>query len=278
MKLNELALELAKAEDENSEIEKVEGRIPYAFPWNRRLKEPTRVEWSSTDSADAFDSNLKNHRDKLEKYGWLDTEIYYDLNSYGYRCDEFYEDKDSYVGIGECFTYGTGLPADMSWTSLLEKNIQKKVWNLGLCTTGLDTSFRTLLTWLPVIKPKAVLMLENSTLARETWYIDENNEEWNTCIGFWSDLEWQQEICQSKTERYLNRRKNLLAIKELCDMNQVEFKLVTAFERNEIGYKDWEENKDTKYALARDLMHPGLYFHEAMVERWKKELGWQESK
>ena len=254
MKLNELALELAKAEDENSEIEKVEGRIPYAFPWNRRLKEPTRVEWSSTDSADAFDSNLKNHRDKLEKYGWLDTEIYYDLNSYGYRCDEFYEDKDSYVGIGECFTYGTGLPADMSWTSLLEKNIQKKVWNLGLCTTGLDTSFRTLLTWLPVIKPKAVLMLENSTLARETWYIDENNEEWNTCIGFWSDLEWQQEICQSKTERYLNRRKNLLAIKELCDMNQVEFKLVTAFERNEIGYRDWEENKDTKHALARDCL------------------------
>ena len=55
-------------------------------------------------------------------------------------------------------------------------------------------------------------------------------------------------------------------------MNQVEFKLVTAFERNEIGYRDWEENKDTKHALARDLMHPGLFFHQAMVERWKKEL------
>ena len=119
----------------------------------------------------------------------------------------------------------------MSWTNLLEKDIGEKVWNLGLCTTGLDTAFRTLLTWLPVIKPKAVLMLENSTLARETWYIDENNEEWNTCIGFWSDLEWQQEVCLSKTERYLNRRKNLMAIRELCRMEGVEFKLITAKER-----------------------------------------------
>ena len=76
-----LAVALAKAEDENSDIEKVKERIPYAFPWNRRLKEATVVEWSSTDSSDAFDSNLKNHRDKLEKYGWLDTEIFYNLNS-----------------------------------------------------------------------------------------------------------------------------------------------------------------------------------------------------
>ena len=115
-------------------------------------------------------------------------------------------------------------------------------------------------------------MLENSTLARETWYIDENNEEWNTCIGFWSDLEWQQEVCLSKTERYLNRRKNLMAIRELCRMEGVEFKLITAKERNEIGFRDWEANKDTKYALARDLMHPGLYFHQSMVHRWKEEL------
>ena len=85
MKLNELALELAKAEDENSEIEKVEERIPYAFPWNRRLKEATRVEWSSTDSADAFDSNLKNHKDKLEKYAT--KQPYFVENIFGVSSD-----------------------------------------------------------------------------------------------------------------------------------------------------------------------------------------------
>ena len=40
--------------------------------------------------------------------------------------------------------------------------------------------------------------------------------------------------------------------------------LITALERNEIGFKDWEENKDTKYALARDLMHPNSTF----INRW----------
>tara|TARA_B100000287_G_C19953700_1_gene511494 strand:- start:329 stop:496 length:168 start_codon:yes stop_codon:yes gene_type:complete len=55
-------------------------------------------------------------------------------------------------------------------------------------------------------------------------------------------------------------------------MEGVEFKLITAKERNEIGFRDWEANKDTKYALARDLMHPGLYFHQSMVHRWKEEL------
>ena len=271
-KNNDLAITFARTEDEDTEIDKVRERIPYAFPWNRRLKEASRVEWSCTDSAEAFDSNLKNQKHLLEKYGWIDTEIFYDLNSYGYRDDEFVESPNSYVAIGECFTYGTGLPAEMTWAKLLEQKLGAKVWNLGLCTTGLDTSFRTLYNWLPIIQPKAVLLLENSTLARETWYIDENNEEWNTCIGFWSELEWQQEICQSKTERYLNRRKNLLAIKELCDMHKVGFKCVSARERNEIGYRDWEENKEIKYALARDLMHPGLYFHEAMVERWTEEI------
>ena len=114
------------------------------------------------------------------------------------------------LGIGECFTYGTGLPADMSWTILLEKDIQKKVWNLGLCTTGLDTAFRTLLTWLPVIKPKAVLMLENSTLQERLGTLMKTMR--NGILALDSGQIWNgnREICQSKTERYLNRRKNLM--------------------------------------------------------------------
>ena len=147
-----------------------------------------------------------------------------------------------------------------------------KVWNLALCTTGLDTSFRTLYNWLPVIKPKMVLLLENSQLGREVWYIDKDREEWNTQIGFWSDLDWQKELVESKTERFISRQKNLLAIEQLCQINGIDLKIISARERNEIGLSNWEDNKEEKYALSRDLMHPGLPFHKAMVERWKKEL------
>ena len=57
-----------------------------------------------------------------------------------------------------------------------------------------------------------------------------------------------------------------------CLIQNFRAQLITAKERNEIGFRDWEANKDTKYALARDLMHPGLYFHQSMVHRWKEEL------
>ena len=104
----------------------------------------------------------------------------------------------------------------MLWPYLLGKEIDTKIWNLGLCTTGLDVSFRSLISWLPVIKPKMVLLLENSQLGREVWYIDEEKDEWNTQIGFWSDHDWQRELVESKTERFISRQKNLLAIKQLC--------------------------------------------------------------
>ena len=43
-KNNDLAITFARTEDEDTEIDKVRERIPYAFPWNRRLKEASRVE------------------------------------------------------------------------------------------------------------------------------------------------------------------------------------------------------------------------------------------
>ena len=199
-----------KTEDEDKHVESVNGRIPYAFGWNRKLNEPSRQKFSSTDSEDAWESNLKNQKDLLEKYGWLDTEVYYDLNSHGYRDEEFKESPNSIVAAGECFTYATGLPIEMSWPYLLGKELDTKIWNLALCTTGLDVTFRSLLSWLPVIKPKMVLLLENSQLGREVWYIDEEKDEWNTQIGFWSDYDWQKELVESKTERFISRQKNQL--------------------------------------------------------------------
>ena len=79
-------------------------------------------------------------------------------------------------------------------------------------------------------------------------------------------------MVESKTERFISRQKNLLAIKQLCQIHDIELKIVSARERNEIGLSNWNEHKEERYALSRDLMHPGLAFHEAIAERWKKEL------
>jgi hypothetical protein len=257
-------------EDASDSVKK---RIAYAFGWNRELDEPSRQKWSSTDNEEAWKGNVKFKRDVLEKEGWFDTEVYYDLNSHGYRDDEFVSSPASIIAMGECFTYGTGIPREMTWPYLLGEELNEKVWNLGLCMTGLDTCFRTLYNWLPVIKPKMVLLLENSSLGREVWSVDESGkEEWNDAIGFWSSVEWQKELVNSSTERFISRQKNLLAVSQLCSINNVELKIISASERNAVGLADYAKNKHKKYALSRDLIHPGLPFHEAMVELWKKEL------
>ena len=127
---------------------------------------------------------------------------------------------------------------DYDLASMLELEGLGKVWNLALPESGLDTTFRSLYSWLPVIQPKAVLLLENSQLAREV-YTDEVSDK----IGHWSPAGWKRDLVGDKVERFLSRQKNLMAISELCQENKTELKIISAAERHEIGMNVGREMK-----------------------------------
>lgn len=257
----------SSTEDTQETISRVEEKIKYHNPRAFEEKSSTTLKWVSTDSEEEYQKNISKRKSELEKYGWVDQEIDYNLNQYGFRDEEFYESPDSIVATGECFTFGTGLLQSQLWPTMLSEKLAVKVWNLGLPTAPLDVMFRALYAWLPVIKPRMVLLLENSQLGREI-FTEENAEP----IGFWSPEQWKQDLAADKVERYISRQKNLMAISELCQQHQVELKTISAVERHEIGMKAWKENENEKYAASRDLMHPGLHFQQELTNRWLEEF------
>ena len=224
--------------------------------------------WWSSDSEETWNTNVSKRKSDLEKNGWLDYTIEYNINSHGFRDVEFYEDTESYVCVGECFTFGPGLPKTMTWPNILQEKIGRKVFNLSISETGLDQAFRVLYYWLPIIKPKKVLMLESGHLMRE--FIIEDKSE----IVFTHSPQILQDIANNKYERFLLRQKNILAIQQLCDMHEIPLVIITSEERDMLGKNMFENgNADNeKYFVARDLIHPGYKFHKIISAEFYKYL------
>tara|TARA_B100000902_G_C27083393_1_gene800058 strand:- start:75 stop:902 length:828 start_codon:yes stop_codon:yes gene_type:complete len=259
-----------QSEDSEEVVNRVENKIKYHNTDAYERNSATQLWWCSTDSEEEYKKNLEERPDMLKQYGWLDSNINYDLNQYGFREDEFKESPTSWVAAGECFTFGTGLTETMTWPTMLEYKTGKKVWNLGLPLAPLDVTFRVLYAWLPIIRPEKLLLLESSQLAREVW-VDEKPEP----IGFWLTDEndsWKKSLASDKVERYISRQKNLMAINELCVQLDIELHTISALERHELGVKAWESGEGEPYAVCRDLMHPGFHFQKAITERWLEGL------
>ena len=259
------------SEDSAEDVSRIEEKLKYHNKECYERQEPISLSWYSTDDEQTYQNNLTKRPEMLEQYGWKDYRIDYNLNKWGFRESDFnlsYH-HENIIATGECFTFGTGLNEGQIWPTMVEWETGTKVWNLGLPLAPLDVTFRILYSWLPVLKPKQVLLLENSQLAREVW-IDETPEP----IGFFSPEHetWKRALAEDKAERYISRQKNLMAINELCAEEGVELLTISASERHDIGMKAWETSEGQEFALCRDLMHPGFHFQRAIADRWLEEL------
>jgi hypothetical protein len=256
------------SEDEPEVVAAVHDRIKYS-EIHDDVPYPCVLNWISTDSEEQYEKNQRKSQDKLDLYGWDDTSVTYDLNSHGFRDKEFdCPDENSIITIGECFTFGTGLPREMTWPSLLEAEINTKIFNLSRPISGLDQAFRILYYWLPVLKSKTVLLFESSGLAREIFLGNES-----CSIGHWSLEDWRIDLVANRNERYISRQKNMLAIKAWCDMHDVTLHVVDTAARNRIGNSTYDKYKHEPKCVGRDLMHPGKHFHEAVMQEFKQIIG-----
>jgi len=227
---------------------------------------PCVLNWISTDSEEQYQKNQKKSQHLLDLYEWDDTSVTYELNSHGFRDKEFdCPSEDSIITIGECFTFGTGLPNELTWPSLLQAETNKRIFNLSRPISGLDQAFRILYYWLPVLKSKTVLLFESSGLAREIFL---NNE--TASIGHWSRELWRRDLVVNKNERYISRQKNMLAIKQWCDIHDVDLHIIDTTTRNKIGNFTYDKYKHESKCVGRDLMHPGKHFHAAVMQEFKQ--------
>jgi hypothetical protein len=97
----------------------------------------------------------------LERSGWLEPQppITYSYNSHGFR-DEELDDRPCGMALGCSFTEGIGVRQEHTWPWVLGETVDHKVWNLGIGGTGIDTCYRVMEFWIPLLKPRFVAMLD----------------------------------------------------------------------------------------------------------------------
>ncbi len=97
----------------------------------------------------------------LEQSGWLPDHaaIIYQYNEHGFRDDAF-DDRPCGLALGCSYTEGVGVAADETWPAQLAKLVGYKVWNLGIGGVGIDTCFRVMEFWAPILRPRFIALLD----------------------------------------------------------------------------------------------------------------------
>jgi hypothetical protein len=203
------------------------------------------LNWAGTDSQSAFIENCKD-LEKLEllnKLGWTEPDcITYSYNSHGFRDGEF-DDRDCGVALGCSHTEGVGIPQQATWPTVLSQLTNMHVWNLGVGGSSLDTCFRLLDHWLPVLKPKFVVVCLPPAGRTEVFY---NNRPVNLLPNkIFDDITgtYYKVWATNEVNTITSKRKNLLAMQQLC---------------NHIPFQYLDSLVLKKQRWARDLRHHGV--------------------
>lgn len=140
----------------------------------------TTLFWKDSDTEDKFlknvvDSQKLNNFTDSKKLYWVDKEIEYRFNNYGFRTDDDFEkDEEGIVCLGCSFTQGIGLPIEYTWGYKLAKHLNTRFYNLGQGGKGLTTAFRLLLGCYDLFKIKKVFLFVPPQY-RDEFIIEDNN-------------------------------------------------------------------------------------------------------
>lgn len=219
------------------------------------------LEWSGSDHAKSYKKNLQDPEkyEQLVKYNWLEP-IEYRYNSHGFRAEAF-DDRPAGIALGCSFTEGTGLHINQTWPSVLSAISNTYIWNLGVGGAAFDTVFRLLDYYLLKFNPQFVCILmppvdriEYCDILSDYHVIQAYSTTTHTSFA----KEWlTQEI-----NGIQNRRKNILAVKQLCyDANIPVF-----FEDS------MEQFTRPNIDFARDLLHYGPNSQQYIATQFYNQL------
>ena len=242
---------------------------------NSRWAGTTR-QWAGSDTLELFEKNIKNpdSRKLLEFHGWLESEpVTYKYNKYGFRCDEF-DNRPAGIALGCSYTEGVGVHNQDAWSSVLSKLLGVHVWNLGVGSSSIDTAFRLLDYWLPKLTPKfVVICLPNSGRVELFQSNQSGLGQTPIAVGPWSKDDGPQvnnfykAWIDSHFNQILLKRKNLLAIQQLCDKANIPL----VMKDEDVMIDTFARDTGIKYShevrVARDLSHPGVQNHDYFAQQ-----------
>ena len=164
---------------------------------------------------------------------------------------------DSIIAVGCSCTYGTGVEAHEAWPAQLEVITGLPVYNFGVPGGSLDSCFRVLNTFLPIIQAKTIVMNKPSINRREL--VNSHIKDIYIQIGHWSDnyLDLLDEH-----EIKLNESRQTYAMMGIA--NAYKSRLLTV----DVGNTDYPIIKDT----GTDGLHPGPQWHKEMASHLKQRI------
>lgn len=140
-------------------------------------RKPMVTQWQGLDLEETYNRNLEDPaaRALLSRWGWIDTPINYEINSWGFRssgCREFDSiDEPSILTVGCSFTFGTGLPEKDVWAKLLADRLGLALINLATPGQGFSLTTRWLLDQGHTLKQPKMLAIFVPPPGRITWLV-----------------------------------------------------------------------------------------------------------
>ena len=231
------------------------------------------LDWMPTDTAERFAELMQDpeHQRYFEDQGWhLPGAITYEINSHGFRCDQFTDDP-CLVALGCSYTMGIGLPKQVLWPELVAQALGLRVVNLAWGGYSADTCFRLAEYWVPRLRPELVVMmappcsrfellLDQDLLAHQ--HRDQLFEvimpASQSSLSLVIDSSLIRHWFGNEENQRLNSVRNRLAVQALCDLHRVrcvtdEVSRHMYWSREELGY-------------ARDFFHGGPPAHRRIAD------------
>lgn len=245
---------------------------------NSGTGKPHILDWYPMDTKERFYSETipQSHRDI-----WINKKISYDLNTYGFRSDEFVENRESITILGCSYAFGIGMPNESIWPTLLSKKMGMPVNNISIPGGSLDSAFRVYNEWQPLLKSKYTILLtpQSSRFELGSWGSDSFKSfgPWMLSDEFISENDYLTESVKqfllehmcSKNYVHVNSRRNLSAINYIARETSSSLVSISCLDMVEQFRQDNGGDPDR---TARDYAHHGFKWHKYVAEKFYEEM------
>lgn len=224
-------------------------------------------QWCPSDTEELFDSNLRDPASsaRLAELGWTRTSITYRFNNHGFRTPDDW-DIDRYqegnMFLGCSVTMGIGLNIEDTWAYKISSMLGGRFYNLAQAGTGLETQYRMLKSWAPILRPRRIFTLGAFEPRRE--FLGNNDHRF-----LFTPMTQNVENSHLAPFIFSEREIGISIIRTVDAMKAVAAS---------IGAELWQPLPENILAAgrtvnagksARDLIHVGKGWHDFMAESAK---------
>jgi len=229
-----------------------------------RNKDSVDLHFIPMDTKERWKKNMsiEAHKNYLVEQGWDREDAFiYHVNRYGFRGQ--WNDHPTALALGCSHTFGIGLPEEDVWCSIVKRELNFELNNLGIPGSGLDGVFRVARYYFETHKPQYAFLLippggRMEILNRSprppshmNIHVHDNEEDIVQFATHWFRN-------PENAENYEQR--NLYAIERLCQLHDV--KLYT-LDWSELQFPTRRRPRDHR---ARDMAHFGRPCHQRVAE------------